>query len=314
MDTKIGTSAFPNRSMNVREKSSNVNSTDPLAMKKEFGDKNLSQVLNEVADPNYAASKRKVNGHGKAELDKDAFFKLMLAQLKQQDPTNPLKSHEMAAQLAQFSSVEQLANVNETLKKMSANDGEQSKFDVLALMGKQVSGDSGMIDRVKGDKEHKIEFTIPQASEKAVVTIKDEKGVPVKKYELTNLKEGKNQVVWNGLHDDGKDARVGLYTAEIAATSQGRKIQATTEFMGAVDGVQFTPKGAVLMVDGKTLNLKEVRKIETAQPKPIMNQSALTDPMAPKSKGAMEVNPDIANLDTVQMDKELRQQIDREAN
>lgn len=311
MNTRIA-AGTPQRAPNIREKSASpVQTTDPLAMKKEYGDKNLSQVLNEVADPNFAASQRRVKGVGKSDLDKDAFFKLMLAQLKQQDPTNPLKSHEMAAQLAQFSSVEQLANVNETLKKMSQSDGDQSKFDVLALIGKQVSGDSGMIDRMKGDKEHKIEFTLPQAGEKATVLIKDEKGVPVKKYELTDLKEGKNQLMWNGLHDDGKDASVGQYTAEISATSQGRKMNASTEFIGAVDGVQFTPKGPVLIVDGKSLNLKDVRKIESVQPKPAANMQGLMDADAPKSKGAMEANPEVANLDKVQMDKELRQLIDK---
>ena len=62
----------------------------------------------------------------------------MLTQLKQQDPTNPLKSHEMAAQLAQFSSVEQLTNMNQTLTKMSQKGTGSEKFDVLSLIGKMV--------------------------------------------------------------------------------------------------------------------------------------------------------------------------------
>ena len=212
---RTATTTLPKRDFSVREKNSGKNTIDPIKMKKEFGEKSLQDVLNTVADPNYSTGKRKIKGVGNAELGKDAFFKLMLTQLKQQDPTNPLKSHEMAAQLAQFSSVEQLTNMNQTLEKMSQKDNQQGKYDVLSLIGKKVSGDSGQIDRMKGDKEHSIEFTLPQAAEKVKVVIKDNKGITVKSYELKDMKKGKNQLVWNGLHSDGKDARVGQYSAHI---------------------------------------------------------------------------------------------------
>lgn len=300
--------SFPQRDLNVRAQNSKNQTTDPLQMKKEFGDKSLQDVLNQVADPNYAKSKRKVRGVGNSELGKDAFFKLMLTQLKQQDPTNPLKSHEMAAQLAQFSSVEQLSNMNETLTKMSTKGGEQGKFDVLSLIGKKVSGDSGQIDRMKGDKEHAIEFNLSKPADKVKVVIKDNKGITIKSYDLKDLKKGKNQVVWNGLHGDGKDARVGQYSAHIAATSQGAKVSASTQFQGKVDGVQFTAKGPVLMVGGKTLNLRDVKKIEV----PKVQQAAganVIKPDAQVSQGAMNQAKPQANLSEVKMDTALRQQV-----
>ena len=311
MNKPIGTNAFPQRALNSRGKTSGKNTTDPIAMKKNFGDKNLSDILNQVADPNYKNSKRKIKGVGNAELGKDAFFKLMLTQLKQQDPTNPLKSHEMAAQLAQFSSVEQLTNMNQTLSKMSQKDNQQGKYDVLNLIGKTVSGDSGSIDRMKGDKEHKIEFTLPNPSDKAIVSIKDSKGIVVKKYELENLKKGRNQLIWNGLHSDGKDARVGHYTVDISASFQGRKMPASTQFSGAVTGVQFTGSGPMLVVDGKTLSLRDVKKIEV--PKQLSKSKVsenILNPNKKVSKGAVEAEKSIANLDTARMDKELRQKLE----
>jgi flagellar basal-body rod modification protein FlgD len=279
-------------------------------MKQEFGDKSLKDILNSVADPNYKNNPRKVRGVGNSELGKDAFFKLMLTQLKQQDPTNPLKSHEMAAQLAQFSSVEQLSNMNDTLTQMSQK-GEKTQFEVLNLIGKMVSGDSGQIDRRKGDKEHTIEFNLGSPAEKATVTIKDSKGLAIKSYDLKDLKKGKNQLIWNGLHSDGKDARVGQYSAHIEARHQGRKVSASTQFSGKVDGVKFTSAGPVLQVAGKTLNLRDVKEIAmakgagtTATP-----QGRVIKPDHKVSEGAFQKDPSQNNLNQAKMDRELRQKL-----
>lgn len=310
MNTPIGTNSIPQRAQSVRQQGTAMQTTDPLKMEKEFGGKSLQDVLNQVADPNYTKSKRKVRGVGNAELGKDAFFKLMLTQLKQQDPTNPLKSHEMAAQLAQFSSVEQLTNMNDTLTKMSQKDSQQGRYDVLSLIGKKVSGDSGQIDRMKGDKDHNIEFNLAKAADNVKVVIKDAKGITVKTYELKDLKKGKNQLVWNGLHTDGKDARVGSYSAHIMAQGRGQKIAVSTQFEGAVDGVQFTGKGPVLMVGGKTLNLRDVKKIEVPKQKTNLTHGpARIKPDTKVSQGAMMAEKPLANLDKVKMDNDLRKMV-----
>src|SRR4051812_45650628 len=62
----------------------------------------IGDTLNRVADPNYIDTSKKMRAVGNPELGKDAFMNLLITQMKNQDPTNPLKSHEMAAQLAQF--------------------------------------------------------------------------------------------------------------------------------------------------------------------------------------------------------------------
>ncbi|MCB0377381.1 MAG: hypothetical protein KDD33_02725 [Bdellovibrionales bacterium] len=309
MNSKIGNSGIPARALNIREKTSNVQTNDPLKMKKEFDGKSLDQILNQVADPNFKHNPQRVKGHGNADLGKDAFFKLMLTQLKQQDPTNPLKSHEMAAQLAQFTSVEQLSNMNETLGKMANGSEKGSKYDVLNLIGKIVGGDSGTIDRMKGDKEHVIGFNLPKDAERAVIEIKDDKGTLIKKYELTELKQGKNQIIWNGLGSDGSDANVGQYQAEITAFSKGQKIKADTQFKGAVDGVKFTGQGPQLIVDGKVLNLKDVKTIEVNKMKKDKQVNTI-NPNSQISKGA-KVAKQTANLEQARMDSDLKEKLIR---
>src|SRR5689334_10769007 len=100
-----------------------------------YGDKPVGDVLNEIADPNWIDPK-KVQREVNKDLNKDAFFKLMLTQMKNQDPTNPLPSHEMAAQLAQFTSLEQLFNVNSNLEELKKAQTPMSDYQVLNFIGK----------------------------------------------------------------------------------------------------------------------------------------------------------------------------------
>src|SRR5690606_29823848 len=93
-------------------KSDGMKSSGAGEFEKAYGKQSLGEVLNKIADPSWV-DQSKMRKVGNPTLDKDAFMKLMLHQMQNQDPTNPLKSHEMAAQLAQFSSLEQMSNMNE---------------------------------------------------------------------------------------------------------------------------------------------------------------------------------------------------------
>ena len=263
MEVGLATTPFPKRGrlVNGNSKANDMKTTDLTQFKKAYGDKKLDEVLNGMSDPRYMDKKRKVNGVGNPELGKDAFFKLMMTQLKQQDPTNPLKSHEMAAQLAQFSSVEQLSNIKESIDKMGQKE-DHSQFEVLNLMGKVVSGDSSKIKRTLGDKQHKVDFELVGSADSVNVSIKDASGNTVKRYELKNLQKGKNQVVWNGLNNEDSEVPTGDYRAEIEASNGGQRTFVKTKFKGAVDGVTFSKAGPLLNVDGKTLALKDVVRIE----------------------------------------------------
>ena len=68
------------------------------------------------------------------ELDKEAFLKLLIAQLANQDPMNPMEDREFIAQMAQFSSLEQMANMSRTMEKMA----EANKFSAVSYVGKTV--------------------------------------------------------------------------------------------------------------------------------------------------------------------------------
>src|SRR5690606_24137277 len=111
-----------------------------------LGEKDLGEYLNKVADPNWIDPK-KARQVGGTELDKDAFLKLFLAQLKNQDPTNTMDSHELAAQLAQFTSLEKLNSIDEGIGGLAKQNSGVQNFDVLQMVGKTVTTDSSKIIR-----------------------------------------------------------------------------------------------------------------------------------------------------------------------
>ena len=195
-------------------------------------------------------------------MDKDAFFKLMIAQLKNQDPMNPLKNHEMAAQLAQFSGLEQMTNMNTTLTKMESRNSQPENFQALNLIGKTVAGDSSRVVRTQFDKAHDFNFDLPQDASEASVKLMSAKGDLVREYKLTDLKTGANKVSWNGKNEAGLAQPAGEFFFQVEAKNNtGKKIPVKTEFQGVISGLSFSAEGPVLQVGSQTIKMKDVRQI-----------------------------------------------------
>ncbi len=266
--------------------------------KQKLGADDIGAVLNKTMDPNWVDPKKTVKGTGDANLDKDAFFKLMLTQLKNQDPMNPLKNHEMAAQLATFSSLEQMSNMNSTLTKIEGKGAEPQNFQALNLIGKTVAGDSSKVVRSQFDKNHDFNFSLPQDVSEANIKVVNAKGEPVREYKMTNLKAGPNKVAWNGMNDKGVKTDVGEYQFKIdAKNSAGQKIAIKTEFEGTISGLSFSPEGPVLQVGSQSIKMRDVRQITDSSAK--QNDQKVTD---------------VTSLDLKKGDEAAQTNIKQEAN
>ncbi|MBY0385187.1 flagellar biosynthesis protein FlgD [bacterium] len=222
----------------------------------------LGDIGNRVANSGKVGGGRAVQGQGNPKLDKDAFFKLMLTHLKNQDPTSPLKSHEMAAQLAQFSSLEQMSNINEVLKDMNKGQANNGQFQALDLIGKTVSGDSAKIDHKAGDTKHSIHFNLADAADEVKIAIKDAEGNVVKNFEMKSQPKGSVKLEWDGKSLDGKTQAAGTYKVHVdAKKSTGSKVAAETQFKGQVTGVQLSETGPIVFIGNKSVPLKEIKQI-----------------------------------------------------
>lgn len=202
----------------------------------------------------------------KNEMGKDDFVKLMSAQLKYQDPMSPLKNEEMAAQLAQFSALEQMMNMNQNLEKMTAAQKPQENVLAASLIGKRIHTDSSRFQLAKG-AQPELKFNLPEDAETVNVAIVDAKGEVVREVELAGMMKGPQSIRWDAKNGKNQEVPLGEYTYRITATGeQGKPLQINTATGGLVSGVVFEGGKPMLLVDDKKIALETVGRIEADTP------------------------------------------------
>lgn len=286
---KTGTQTWSNSQQRTDFKSDGAQTISATDKQKLGSDENIGEILNKVADPNYIDETKKMRTVGNKEMGKDAFMTLLLTQMKNQDPTNPLKSHEMAAQLAQFTSLEKLHNINEGIEGLRKDQQPDHNFQALNFIGRSITTDNSKIGRVDTAEHHDIRFNLPADGQSVKMVIKDAAGAIVRTMEYKSMKTGKNELSWNGMTDDGRSAPIGDYTAQIEAVgSNGKKLAAEMKSEGIITGVNFTPRGPQLMIGKQVVNMSDVKSISD----PMMSQmQEMMTPKAPSSQPVQSATP-----------------------
>lgn len=225
----------------------------------------------------------------KKSLDKDDFMRIMVAQMKNQDPTEPFKPEQFAQQLSQFASIEQLKNLNDSVERIA---NQQRPFDQLSLMsmiGKNVSVRN---DRFVHEEGHidPLQFSLTKDAAKAKAFIYDAAGEVVAEKDLGPQSAGPVSFSWDGSQSNGSTAKPGNYVFRIEAKDdRDRAIPMNLEMNGKVIGVSFQGKEPMLLVgDQKTqmkVSLTNVAKIETDSMNQGMQQGSngVLPPVVPKS-------------------------------
>jgi len=191
------------------------------------------------------------------ELGRDDFLTMFMAQLKYQDPLNPMDGQEFSAQLAQFSSLEQLYNVNENLETMKKVGDQNARLQSMDFIGKEIVAEGNTLS-LSGDEEAKAEFTIERKAY-CSISIKDQAGNPLKSMFLGVLDPGSHSFRWDGLDARGERAEEGVYRFEITAlTEEGEPLAATTRIVGQVDRINMEGAGTVLYVGDMAVDASSV--------------------------------------------------------
>ena len=193
-------------------------------------------------------------------LGENDFLKLLTAQLQAQNPLNPMDSTNFTAQLAQFSSLEQLTSVNTNLKSMVTSQQTLQNTMASSLIGKKVNV-SGNIVSLNGKAD--LNYTLSAAASNVTLSIYDANGAVVKTQDLTKISAGDNTFQWDGKDKNGNALPAGPYAFDVkAADSSGKAVTATPITAGTVTGVSFQNNVTYLTIDGKTqVRLGDIQEI-----------------------------------------------------
>lgn len=178
-------------------------------------------------------------GTGKTTLDRDAFLKLLVAQLQHQDPLKPMEGTEYVAQLSQFAMVEQSLAQTAKLDVVSTQLTGLSNNEAASLVGKEVTirGKGIAFDGLLATG---ASVSLGGAAQKVQVAIKDENGHVVRTLELGAKPAGAMGVSWDGKGDNGEKVPAGKYQIDVKATGEGGSpIAVSQEVTSVVSRVTF---------------------------------------------------------------------------
>jgi len=198
-------------------------------------------------------------------LGKDDFLQLLVTQLANQDPLEPMDNEAYITQMATFSQLELLQNMNSNLEK-SLNWSlllSQTINNTMAtsLLGRevQVSTDTVVIDDTGTSK---IRYDLAGSAEDVTIKINDADGNLVRALRENGANEGTHELTWDGLDANGNQMAKGTYTIEVEATdSEDNAVDAAAYFTGNVDSVRYIEGQAYLSVDDVLIPLSQIMQV-----------------------------------------------------
>ncbi len=197
---------------------------------------------------------------GKKTIGKEDFMNLLLNQLSHQDPLNPMDSKEFTTQLTQFSSLEELTNINNTLGDVLVFQHSMQNATVTNLIGRpvKVSG-----NRVYLDDTADISYQLGGDAASAKILIHDASGRTIRTENLGPQMAGDRKFLWDGRDDLGNRMSEGGYTFEVEALdSSGNPVETATMSSGNVTGVVFRDGITYLVLDGvRNVSLSDIQSV-----------------------------------------------------
>ncbi|MBM4131108.1 flagellar hook assembly protein FlgD [bacterium] len=198
-------------------------------------------------------------GRDYSQVSKLDFMALLVAQIKNQDPTSPMDNAQFTSQITQFSMLEQLETMSGALQDNVAVGTAINNTAMLALVGRNVTVAGNDVSLSGGLASESV--IAAGANGRATIKITDENGRVVRTYEQSVTK-GLNTVTWDGRTDDDVVAPDGKYTisAEVKDNS-GAAVTFTNLMTGAVTGLRYSDNQAIVMVNGEEFYVSEIYKV-----------------------------------------------------
>ena len=171
-------------------------------------------------------------------LGQDAFLQLLVTQLQYQDPLDPMDDKEFVAELAQFSSLEQLTEINTGIDNLASIGETQQLMGAVNFIGKKIEATGTAVGLSDGTATP-VTFTLSDDAETCLVNVMDSSGTTVRTVDLGATSAGEIEFTWDGKDYDGNVMEDGQYQVAMTATdADGNILTATTTMTGTVTGIK----------------------------------------------------------------------------
>ncbi|QAY89315.1 flagellar hook assembly protein FlgD [Pseudomonas sp. ACM7] len=199
---------------------------------------------------------------GKKALGKDAFLQLLVTQLKNQNPLEPQDNGAFVAQLAQFSSLEGITTLNDTVSGLASNYNSSQALQASSLVGRSViaPGGTAVVDT---SKSFSGTIAVPSSVDPVKVKITDADGKVVRTIDLGSEVAGTSTFIWDGKNDAGEVAKAGTYTFGATATYDGKATSLVTYLPATVNSVTISQTGGELMLNLAGAGSIALSKVQT---------------------------------------------------
>ncbi|MEF9416575.1 flagellar hook assembly protein FlgD [Ralstonia sp. SM1864_UCD524_TZ4] len=188
----------------------------------------------------------------------NTFMQLLVAQLKNQDPLNPMDNSQLTSQLAQINTVNGIAQLNTTMSSMAT---QSAASQASSLIGRTVEVPSSTLTLSSSSASFGV--SVPNGADDVVVTIKNASGTTVRTVDLGQVSAGTSNYTWNGKDDKGNTLSDGTYTISVAATLSGSTTTASALGTDKVIGVTINSGTTLLqLASGGTTKLSNVTTIQ----------------------------------------------------
>jgi len=199
-----------------------------------------------------------------ANMMKDDFLDLLIAQLQHQDPLNPMEATEFTSQLSQLAQLEQMFQVNENLNTLHAYQIALNNIQAANLIGKEVKARGDLL-ALKNDETVSINYQLNGDATSVTVKVLDNKGRVVRVIEAGAQQEGTQTVQWDGKDGEGKSLPEGVYRFEATALDfEENSILVEPMIYGKVTGLSYEMTGPVLSVGSLQVPLGDVYEVMEA--------------------------------------------------
>lgn len=208
--------------------------------------------------------------NGTLQTTSDQFLKMLVTQMQNQDPLNPMDNSQMTSQIAQLNTVQGINNLNTTVQSLQTGLQANLNLQAASLIGAQVTvpGSSFALPAQTGTNvadpsRLSFGYDLSSAADSVMVNIKDTSGNVVRTMAVNGTAQGTNYINWDGKDNSGNLVPVGTYSFSVAATAAGKVVSSTNLSSDTVLSVSMDTSGVKL----NTANLgnvavSDVRKVQ----------------------------------------------------